>query len=166
MCHRPQIKTRRTTTRLLCAAILAALALSCQPDIAWHSYGSTHEDGWFREDTVKLGIGPLRKGGHFAEELEFRTSARYPFTTLRIVVDKTVVRADSTRREQSDTVTCRVADAEGRPLGEGLNFYQYRFPFQQERLSAGDSVSIRITHDMQSPALCGVLHVGYRLTRN
>jgi len=159
---------KKNISILLSAALLAALTLSCQPDITFHGYGNTHENGWYRGDTVRLNIPCLEESGNYIEELEFRTSTRYPFTKLRLVVDKTIYHNDGKKivqREQSDTITCRVADDKGHPLGEGLDFYQYDIPFKQRSLSAGDSIHVRITHAMHRTAIKGILHVGYRLTQ-
>jgi gliding motility-associated lipoprotein GldH len=152
---------------LFSAAVIAALSLSCKSDIVYHGYGSTHEYGWYRGDTVRLHIPRLQQSGNYIEEIEFRTSTRYPFTSLRLVVDKTVIHHENgktTNHWLSDTITCRVADEEGRPLGEGLDFYQYSIPFKQQQLADGDSLYVRITHGMQRTAIQGIVDVGYRLT--
>ena len=162
------MKIEKTIYLLFSAALLAALSLSCQSHTAYHGYGSTHEGGWYRGDTVELFIPALEEGGNYVEQLEFRTSTRYPFTALRLVVDKTIYHQEDGKthqRTQSDTITCRVADDEGRPLGEGLDFYQYDIPFKQQALSTGDSLHVRITHGMQRTALRGIVGVGYRLMK-
>lgn len=153
---------------LLSVALTAALLLSCNRNTIWHGYQDVSERGWYRGDTLLLCIPSLESAGTYLEELEFRTSTRYPFKRLRLVVDQTIYHTTGTvwRDEtHSDTITCNIYDSDGQPLGDGLDLYQFRVPFRQLTLQEGDSLHLLITHGMQRTSLTGVTDVGIRLSR-
>lgn len=65
----------------------------------------------------------------------------------------------------NDTVNCKLTDRHGNASGTGVNFHQYRFPITELQLQDGDSIHIRVRHDMKREILPGISDVGISLRR-
>ena len=66
---------------------------------------------------------------------------------------------------RSDTLSCKLVDADGTVQGEGVSFYQYRFHLCNMKLTQGDSLRVSIRHNMKREILPGIADVGVTLTK-
>ena len=141
---------------------VASAIVSCSRKTVYDSYRHTRLSGWERGDTLVFGVPPVREGGEYAEEIGLRISSGYPFMSLCLIVDQTVWPSNATR---TDTLNCRLTDNGGEITGQGVSVYQYTFGLGTIRMTKGDSLSVRVRHNMRREILPGIAVVGLRLSR-
>jgi len=144
-------------------ALTVALTMGgCSRKPVYNCFASTSVEGWERNDTLTLGLGPVDLTGRYDETLALRATTLYPFTSLTIIVEQQVRVAgqSSLTPLRTDTICCRLTDAEGTPLGPGTNYHQYTFPLTSLRLAQGDSIAVRIHHFMKRELLPGIIDIG------
>ena len=91
-----------------------------------------------------------------------RINDAYPFKALCLIVDQMVF---PEKTIMSDTINCQLFDNDGKNQGHGVSLYQYTFPVGARRLKNGDSLVIRIRHNMKREIVPGVSDVGVSLQR-
>jgi len=146
-------------TVLLTAAVLT----SCRGRIVFDKYDHTPIAGWEKNDTLLFDVPPLENSGYYSGELGLRINGAYPFTGLMMIVERRIL---PEKREVVDTINCKLADERnGRPLGQGVSYYQYNFPLKEIRLNKGDSLHIVIRHNMRREILPGISDVGISIKK-
>ena len=149
-----------------CFALLAVvllLALSaCNRKLVYDRYASTPISGWEKNDTLSFDIRPVSGTDTYYMWLGLRTSEAYPFTAVTLIVEQHIYPKDTI---VNDTVKCQITDRHGNASGSGVNFHQYRFPVNSLQLQDGDSIHIRVRHDMKREILPGISDVGISLLR-
>lgn len=149
-----------------CFALLAVvllLALSaCNRKLVYDRYASTPISGWEKNDTLSFDIRPVSGMDTYYMWLGLRTSEDYPFTAVTLIVEQHIYPKDTI---VNDTVKCQITDRHGNASGLGVNFHQYRFPVNSLQLQDGDSIHIRVRHDMKREILPGISDVGISLRR-
>lgn len=95
--------------------------------------------------------------------LGIRMNKEYPFQNIQIVVDQTVY---PEQRTLSDKVTCKVTDSNGLMLGHGISLYQYDIPIRKTNYEKGDSITVRIRHNMKREILPGIVDIGMVLRKS
>lgn len=135
---------------------------SCERKTVYSQYQHVSVAGWEKNDHITFGIAPLKQAGTYQETVGMRISSDYPFMGLTLIIDQEVFPSQESR---SDTLNCSLIDDEGNTIGQGITLYQYDFPIATTRLQEGDSLSIRIRHDMKREILPGVADIGIILTR-
>lgn len=143
------------------AALLLALLAACIGDKVYYSYDHTPLNGWEKNDTLIFGVPKMQAEGLYKSHLLLRVSQAYPFMSLALIVEQTVLPSNQTH---TDTLKCRLIDEKGQTKGQGLNYYQYTFPINSLRLHAGDSLQIKVRHDMKREILPGVSDIGIQIT--
>lgn len=144
-------------------AIVLLLALSaCNRKLVYDRYASTPISGWEKNDTLSFDIRPVSGTDTYYMWLGLRTSEDYPFTAVTLIVEQHIYPKDTI---VNDTVNCKITDRHGNASGSGVNFYQYRFPVNSLQLQDGDSIHIRVRHDMKREILPGISDVGISLRR-
>ena len=148
------------------ASLATATFVSCYQNTSFYQYHSTDIKGWERSDFLEYHVSPVSQKGYYVEEIGIRTATTFPYRNLSLVVNQHVVSTtgQQTGRFRSDTVVVDIFDENGRLLGQGANLKQYVIPFKSLKLEVGDSLSIRIHHNMKSIAVPGVSDVGVKLT--
>ena len=149
-----------------CIALLAAMLLlvlsACNRKLVYDRYLSTPISGWEKNDTLSYDIRPVSGTDTYDMWLGLRTSEAYPFTAITLIVEQHIYPKDTI---VNDTVNCKLTDRHGNALGTGVNFHQYRFPVTELQLQDGDSIHIRVRHDMKREILPGISDVGISLRR-
>ena len=153
-------KSSLAATLLLLTMAMAACVEAGQ---TYSTYKSVGSEGWQREDTVAITVGPVMHGGSYAEELGLRTNSRYPFTELAMIVAQ---QARPSGFSRTDTLCVRLTDDSGYVTGEGISHYQYLFPIPAAMLAEGDTLQVGIRHNMKRSPLAGVTDVGLTLKRS
>lgn len=95
-------------------------------------------------------------------ELGLRTTGDYPFTSLTLSIEQRVIPAKSIKNY---SIKCKLMEENGVTRGQGVSVYQFAFPVADVDLNEGDSVQIRIRHDMKREILPGIADVGIKLSR-
>lgn len=154
---------RRWVMMASCLIVILGLMLTaCDPDDAYSHYEHVPLEGWIKSDGIVFDIPALRRGGDYAVTMGLRTNAKYPFTSVSVIVDQTVY---PSKRTLSDTIECKLADDNGRRLGPGINTYQYTFHVRDDQLATSDSLHVVVRHHMRSELLDGISDVGISLKR-
>lgn len=141
---------------------MVLLTTACHRRTVYDRYLHTSQTGWERNDTLTFRIPPMKEEGDYTEEVGVRISGDYPFLGLTLVVEQTKL---NTHERQRDTLECSLIDKKGRPMGNGITYYQYRFPLKTLRLEEHDSLRITIRHDMKREILPGITEIGVKLDK-
>lgn len=141
--------------------MLLSLA-ACNRRLVYDKYQSTPVAGWEKNDTLSFGISPVDSAASYEARLGLRVTDAYPFTALTLIVEQHVFPSDEVR---VDTVQCQLADARGNAVGKGVSYHQYQFHVATVQLQHGDSIHVRVRHDMKREILPGVSDVGMSLLR-
>lgn len=148
-------------TAFLALAVMAAM-VSCRQRTVYDGYQSTPVAGWEKNDTLSFSVNRVDTAAVYHATLGLRTTDDYPFTSITLIVEQHTYPSD---RIQKDTLNLRLTDDHGNATGKGLSFRQYTFDIGDVSLESGDSVHVRIRHDMKREILPGISDVGYELRR-
>jgi len=140
------------------AAIYAAQA--CSTDTVYCAYRHAQPAGWGRSDTLVFAVPRVKEAGIYRETVGIRTTGLFPFTGVTLVAEQTIMPGN---RVRTDVLKCRLADRNGTPGGYGVSLFQYEFELAEIELHTGDSVNIRIRHDMKREILSGISDVGVKI---
>ncbi len=142
---------------------LAALSLcSCGKKTVFMEYEDTPLSGWEKNDTISFCVPPLAEGGDYDLSLLLRTDNSFPFMSVVMLVDETVIPSFT---RHSSTLKCELTDKRGITKGKGINLYQHSFPIATRHLAAGDSIHVTVRHNMKREILPGMANIGLSLTK-
>lgn len=148
----------------VCIIFIAAFAiLSCTGNKVYDKYAHTPVSGWEKNDTLKFNIPPIAERKLYSSELGLRINGDYPFMGLTLIIEQTVF---PSRETHIDTLNCSLHDTHGNSNGTGLSYYQYNFPITNIMLNKGDSLEIKIRHDMKREILPGISDIGFMLNKH
>lgn len=147
----------RRKARLLLMLIAALTLTACDLRTIHDRYAHTGNEGWERSDTVAFSNIVVPKDGVYAEAIGLRLHSGYPFQGLTLIVEQSVRPRGTVC---TDTLRLRLTDANGQSLGSGTGLSQHRFPLRSLTLQEGDTLSIRIRHNMKRETLPGITDVG------
>ncbi len=152
---------RKTFSTLIMGIIAATALQSCNESKVYDKYDHTPLSGWEKNDTLRFDIPRLTADGMYESTLGLRITDNYPFMGLTLIVEQRLMPADTIF---TDTVKCELTDRNGKTRGMGVSYYQFRFPVTKMQLSKGDSLHIRVRHDMKREMLPGISDVGISLS--
>ena len=152
---------RKTFSTLIMGIIAATALQSCNESKVYDKYNHTPLSGWEKNDTLRFDIPRLTADGMYESTLGLRITDNYPFMGLTLIVEQRLMPADTIF---TDTVKCELTDRNGKTRGKGVSYYQFRFPVTKMQLSKGDSLHIRVRHDMKREMLPGISDVGISLS--
>ena len=158
---------RYKLTAMAAATLVAVAMAACFPSTSYFRYYSTDERGWDGDDVLQYSVPQADADGYFVEEIGVRTSARYPFSQLSLVVEQSVISVPMThgRKNITDTVTINIYNDDGKQQGKGVGTRLHTFALKGLNLQKGDSIAMRIHHNMRRYKLEGVTDVGLRVTQ-
>lgn len=142
------------------AVLMTAAWSSCSTDTVYYTYAHTPLSGWEKNDTLTFRVPRLAADGVYSQQLGLRMTNAFPFTSISLIVEQTVLPRG---KVLTDTVKCAITDARGNFLGDGVSSYQYLFPVREVSLRRGDSLSVRIRHNMKREILPGVSDIGLKI---
>ena len=143
-------------------AVLAFVLAACNRRLVYDKYVNTPISGWEKNDTLSFCIPPVDSTAAYASRLWLRINDAYPFTALTLIVEQHVYPSDEVT---IDTIHCQLTDRRGNAAGKGVSYHQYQFPVNTLQLHNGDSIHVRVRHDMKREILPGVSDVGMSLCR-
>ena len=152
---------RKRLVFVFMAAVLVMLA-ACNRRLVYDKYVSTPVVGWEKNDTLSFEVSPVDSAASYQSYLGLRITDAYPFTVLTLIVEQHVFPRDEV---VTDTVFCQLTDERGNATGTGLSYHQYKFPVTTLQLQHGDSIHVRVRHDMKREILPGVSDIGLSLYR-
>ena len=146
---------------------VATILVSCNRKTVYDHYEHTPLTGWEKNDTLIYRMPVFDKGGDYSEILGMRISDNYPFTSICIIVDNTIIPKGNPLNlsTQSDTITCSLFDSDGSIKGDGVSIFQYRNHVKNICVEEGDSLEVRVRHNMKREILNGILDIGILLNK-
>lgn len=146
---------------------VATTMVSCNRNTVYDHYEHTPLTGWEKNDTLIFHMPAFAEGGEFTEELGLRISDNYPFTSVCIIVDNTIIPKDNAlgAKTESDTITCSLFDTDGSIKGDGVSLFQYNYHIKDIPIEKGDSLEVRIRHNMKREILHGISDIGIKINR-
>lgn len=141
--------------------------MSCNRKTVYDHYEHTPLTGWEKNDTLIFRMPVFAEGGNYSEELGLRIEDNYPFTSICIIVDNTIISKQNTMgsKTESDTITCSLFDSDGSIKGKGVSLFQYNTPLKVLSVEKGDSVEVRVRHNMKREILHGITDIGIRIKK-
>ena len=112
--------------------------------------------GWLRHDSLRF-VVPQLEPGRYDLTLTLRTTSRYPYTQLSLILR---CRDKAHTFSRSDTVTFPVTDAKGVFQGHGTAIHEYFTPLTPITLDTATAVIFTVTHNMSQDALPGITDLG------
>ncbi len=153
---------KRSRIFLLMMVAVVVMFSACDGKKVYDSFAHTPLNGWERNDTVVFSVPAMEQDGTYGMYLNLRTDNSFPFTNITMIVN---CNASQSGLHCTDTLKCQLADYRGQSLGKGINLYQYRFRIASEQFSKGDSLSIKVNHNMMREILPGISDVGLTIER-
>ena len=140
--------------------IVGMCAVACQPDTLYHTYRTTGERGWTKEDTLEFRIPKELTGRQHRMEMGIKHTESYPYQDLWIGI-----RRPGSPGLPVDTLHIFLADSAGRWTGTGMSGSSFQctsapVPFT---LTDGDTL-LQVIHLMAHRRLPGITDVGLRLS--
>ena len=146
---------------------VATTLVSCNRKTVYDHYEPTPLTGWEKNDTLIYRMPVFDEGGEYSETLGLRIGDNYPFTSICIIVDNTIISKDNTMglSTVSDTITCSLFDSDGSIKGNGVSIFQYNSHIKDLSVEKGDSVEVRVRHNMKREILHGIMDIGIQLNK-
>ena len=142
---------------------LFLLLASCSGNTVYDHYNHTSVLGWDRGEVLTYDVPRMKQEAKYATSLGLRVSGAYPFQSLTLIVEQTVIPGRKTTR---DTLNCQIYDSKGTVKGEGISYFQYHFLVSEKDLKQGDSLHVTVRHDMRREIIPGVSDIGIQVVRN
>ena len=161
-----EIKVRRTMLRRASnfSVVLGVLVLVSCGRTRFHELRSVESCGWSRNDTLSFLFDRTHEpsAGEYNLSLEVRTGASYPFKNLVARVEILSAAGDSLI--VADTLCCVLYDDKGNREGStaGMLYQAGSTPVPVES-GDSDTLTMRVSHIMDSDVISGVYDVGLRL---
>lgn len=152
--------------RLVYGIMMSAMAVlfaACETNVVYSNYEHAAIGGWEKNEPLTFSVDSLKTAGTYSMTLGMRISDAYPFRNLHMVIEQTVFPG---KRVITDTITCNVMDKRGTMLGHGVSLYQYDLPIRKCDYQKGDSLHIKVRHNMKREILPGIADVGITIKRN
>ncbi len=148
------------------AVLATATFAGCYRNTAFFQYHATDAAGWHSSDFLEYHVPAVQQPGYYVEEIGIRTDAGFPYRQISLVVNQNVIHTATKQmgRFRSDTILVDILDEQGRPIGHGTSLMQRVIPFKSLKLETGDSLSLRIRHNMSGSVVKGVTDVGLKVT--
>lgn len=143
--------------RLLTIVLSSFILMACGMKTIYSHYNHTPIQGWEKNDTLTYDINPVKHQGIYATTLGLRINGSYPFMSLALVVERTILPRHEVK---TDTIMCKFTDSEGNSHRKGTSYFQYTVPAGYMHLLENDSVHITIRHCMKRDILPGIADIG------
>ena len=138
--------------------LLIILFISCgNRNTLFHEYVAINNEEWNYDDSLHFEIDSVVTSGNLTTILEFRTSAKYPYRNISIVMEQSLRNGN---KHTQKTIAYEIIDSKGGKNGEGITYMTHQIPFCTMNVNTGDTIDINIKHNMQDNMLPGITDVG------
>ena len=134
----------------------------CNRSTVFSQYRHTSLMGWEKNDTLVFALQPSKADVELKEIVGIRINDSYPFKAICLIVDQTIMPGNITT---SDTVNWVLFDNYGNTKGRGISSYQYNYHLKNNKLMKGDSLTVKIRHNMKREIMPGISDIGIKLER-
>lgn len=157
-------RTKRTTTiinKILTTAAVIASAVcflsSCSSDTVYNSYHPIDKGEWDKADGVSFDVIPARYEGACRSFVVVRTNGKYPYKNLSLFVQSSM---------NDDVTTSRIDFDLTKHKNDGIRHNDYIMPIREFMVGEGDTIHVRISHNMHSGIINGITDVGIKLEKS
>lgn len=144
---------------------IAFLQMGCSdvPNYPLCAYQKISPEGWYQEQAVQIELDSVVQTAVYELSLLLRVERTFPLQKLWISVQA----EDSSRVKQlpTDTVLCTITNAQGKPLGDGLTVFQYKYVVRTDTFRQGQTPRYQLRHLMQNTPLVGIRDVGIMVSK-
>lgn len=145
---------------------------ACIGGIACEHYQEVPPTGMDRRDTLMLCNDTIGETGIYNTVISVRTDNTYPYTNISLGVEQKVFPAkaaegDSIIRKpwrRYRTVECSVVGDNGKRAGSGIIYKVSEMQAFVDTLHSGDSVVVRVFHNMRRETMPGITHIGVKIS--
>lgn len=151
-------------TRVWLFLLALSLALGCSETPEYEAFLAVSEDGWHADSTARFQVEIKDSTARYAVIFHLRANQDYPFANLYLF--RRIVSAEG--QEYGDTANLRLADPQGRWLGEGVGAVKtFSRPFRAQALQFRETgtYTFEFTQAMRQDPLPGVESLGLTLYR-
>lgn len=140
--------------------MVLCLLCACSTVPAYHHYEHVAEEGWDKRDTMVFSVDTIVRPGRYVTTLCVRTDATYPYRNLsvRVVRQSGPSGGAVTRRVDFD-----ITRENGTRNGNGITYYTYEKTIDTLELRPGDSLAVKVAHNMRGETVTGVTDVGVKV---
>lgn len=144
---------------LALAAVVAMITIivGCDDNRVYSSYHAVDSEGWDKANIETFDIPPIKQTADYEQAIGLRINSYYPFLSLNLIIEQTIF---PSFQQVVDTIDCRLIQNDGKHIGYGQSLWQQEVPLRKIKLHEGDSLSIKIRHNMRRDILRGVSDVG------
>lgn len=154
-----------TKLHILSAICLLIIVCSCSLDVKFSKYVPVSSDGWNLEDTIEFSTDTLRQDGRYGFTCGVRTRRAFPYQNLVLMVEREVYRDSLIVLHKREKVTCPIVTQEGSFTGEGIATKLHETDLKDFIMQTGDSVVVKIYHQMTRQDLPGIVDVGMKMEK-
>lgn len=146
------------------ATLIVAICLlaSCAMDTVYYHFQQIAEEGWDKRDTLLFRIDTLLQEGDYDATLCLRTDAAYPYRNLSV---KTVLTVRPRNASDARRMDFCIVNPDGTANGDGITFRSHEKDICTIHLAPGDSLTVKVAHNMRKETMPGVRDVGIKITR-
>lgn len=156
--------------RVCGAMVLALMLTACGGRKMYDTYVHTPETGWEKNDTLSFCVPRATESTPCEVLLGLRTTESYPFTSVSLIVEQylcpTPDGSETDTQVLIDTLSCTLTGPDGSMTGSGVSYHQYSFPVRTINIHSGDSLTVRVRHDMKREILPGISDLGIEIVRH
>ena len=150
--------------RLLFSLCLILSVCACSIGVKYSTFLPVGSDRWNLSDTLEFNTDTLRQRGRYAFKCDIRVNRDYPYLNLVMIVERNVIRDSLKVMQKMEKLTIPVFETHGKIKGEGVALKQISSNLSDFILEKGDSLNIRVYHQMSLNTLPGVVDVGITMT--
>lgn len=137
--------------------------MSCTTDTVYHHFRHTAEEGWDKRDTFYFTIDTLLREGDYRTTLCLRTDATYPYRNLSVRAAMTVRPGNTSIMQRLDF---RIENQDRRANGNGITLKNHEKYIGTIHLKPGDSLTVKVAHNMRRETMPGIKDIGIKVTKN
>lgn len=144
-------------------AAIAAICLfaSCTTDVTYHHYEHIAHEGWDKRDTIRFTVDTIRQAGKYMTTLCMRSTAEYPYRNISMRVFEEVRPSSKLFIHRMDF---NIVNENGTQTGNGINYFTNEIPIGTLELHPGDTLMIKVGHNMRNETLHGIEDLGIKVT--
>lgn len=146
------------------AAIVAICPfMACTPNIAYHHYEPVNKEGWDKRDTMYFTVDTILQAADYTTTLCLRTNTAYPYCNFSARVTQEVRHSGKSFTRRMDF---NIVRKDGTQMGKGITLFTHEVPIATQHLQPGDTLMVKVGHNMRPETLHGIEDVGIKVTRN
>lgn len=149
--------------KIIFTLFIIVTLISCNSHVVYDKYNHTPIAGWEKNDTLTFDVPKVVAAGEYYPSLGLRINGAYPFMGLTLIIEQRILPEN---KVLTDTLQCDLISKSGTAKGQGISYYQYKFPIKSTYLNKGDSLHISVRHDMKREILPGISDIGFQLRAN